>query len=460
MRRCHKTTKKINTMQKVIEDNNYIHLAEKLQEHNSFWKTKVNIYVKNQSPINRAVVNDAYECFDILIKNGADINDEKTFLAILSHICAKNDYKYFDEIYKNPNLDIGLCFRSLGRRKFKIISGSIIGKLLNHPNINNTTINCDTIDNFIGTNQPEWVYTLFDPQYGIKMDSNVLQSGLCTSIRNKNYELVEFFISQGANVNKKNDHSNQYPINDLCFYPNINIFKLLLKNGLDCNLINYTGENPMLYITHYVYNYGMSKQKFKQLYNLTELLIENGSDVKYKNKNNLNPIRCAIEKHCYEFIELFIKFGAEIEEDDIMYLAFPYIDAHIKNPMLEKIINILIENGCNLLYQNESSCLLLKLLNIDMEIYYRHILKNINLFDIIVKELKKIPIDERKKYLVDKKYPSRILVIDNNNQWQYKNVVENILFYFDYAQKRCKHYGFSYTRDYYVELNNLLKIDP
>ncbi|MBN1798262.1 MAG: ankyrin repeat domain-containing protein [Spirochaetales bacterium] len=112
-------------------------------------------------------------------------------------------------------------------------------------------------------------------------------SPLMYCIATGKFEMAEFLINNGAELNYQDDLSGDTALGLAVHYENYELVKLLLKKGADPNIPrNYLG--PALFITLLDNNY-----------DLFELLIEYHADIFYKNKYFDDEIQTALD--CAEF---------------------------------------------------------------------------------------------------------------------------------------------------------------
>jgi hypothetical protein len=109
---------------------------------------------------------------------------------------------------------------------------------------------------------------------------------LVHAINREHYELCEFLIKNGADVNIIiNDENLLMRIINFskhCFNPNFKIFKLLIDSGCDVNYTNSFGFNTL----HFLCMQGSNNHVF---YKIIELLIENGIDIFAKDNTGNIP---------------------------------------------------------------------------------------------------------------------------------------------------------------------------
>lgn len=109
------------------------------------------------------------------------------------------------------------------------------------------------------------------------------QNPLKIAIGNKNLEMVELLLNNGANPNQYIDTGavfNTTPLLEAVAEQDINIIKLLVKNGANINLPAHhyadekvTGTSPLMYAVFYVQNRTGTA--------IVEYLLRNGADVNY-----------------------------------------------------------------------------------------------------------------------------------------------------------------------------------
>lgn len=487
---CHESDKpKTRTLQLTIDNNDYCHLAERLNETNSLWKQRIKDKVNKIRPLQRAVNFGANECFDLLVQNGADINDDNTLSAVISKLCLDNNERYFNEIYKNPKLNIEYCFREISKSKYKASEVIAFDKLLKHPNITCTTINISTLLGYIKSNRLEIVQILLDKSRQIKIEDNTLENGLCYAIYCKRYEFVKFLLNCGANINKhaNNYHDynydytrcynyyinyNKYILNCEAnyLYPillcvesmNIKMIQLLIDHKVDWNMIKDL-DNILIILTKNAITrrYNNNTMINRQLnVKIANIFIDNGVKIDFINSNNMSPVRVAISAYIPELLQLYIDRGVTIKESDILFIAqyAHSIKNNVDKQDIQDTIDILIKHGCSLLYHNDKTCLILE--RMQQTKPYMHSEYNISevIFKLIYIELTKLSIEQRKEYLLETKYTYIIHKNPNNNESKDVIITENIMYIIDYLIDNNKD-NYNYNNKYLSLLYNNFKIE-
>lgn len=149
-------------------------------------------------------------------------------------------------------------------------------------------------------------------------------------------EMVEMLINKGAVVDAR-DVNNITPLMELTtkLNGNIDIAKILLKNGAQAGAVANDGYTPL----HFACSNGNLK--------LFELLIAHGADVKVKDNLGESPLHMALRRTDPppELIKGLIKHGADVNEQDNESQA-PLYEAALSGST--SIIKILLDAGAEI----------------------------------------------------------------------------------------------------------------
>jgi len=123
--------------------------------------------------------------------------------------------------------------------------------------------------------------------------------------QNGNFEIIEFLVSNLANINMKNSYSTYYPIFDAITATNdknvYDIIKLLLDNGADINSIDSFG-NTLLH-------YAVEKENIA----LVQLLLTSGCKVNQTKRHDKDTaLHYAYFQKNKQIISMLIDAGANI----------------------------------------------------------------------------------------------------------------------------------------------------
>lgn len=124
----------------------------------------------------------------------------------------------------------------------------------------------------------------------------------------KNYfEVIEFLINNGANINSNQSYYKEIPLHRVCarIRPKMNVVKLLLERGSEVNAENITGKTPVFYC-----NFNFSVE-------LLNLLVSYGADIKHTDKYNNSLlhddyIMCGDNDDFEEYLKVIIALGLDI----------------------------------------------------------------------------------------------------------------------------------------------------
>jgi len=124
--------------------------------------------------------------------------------------------------------------------------------------------------------------------------------------REKNLEIVKILIKNGANINQKNRYSTLYPIFDTLIYINkrdpFPIIELLIKSGADINSVDSFG-NTLLH-------HAVEQENMK----LIELLITYGCNINYTLRHDKDtPLHYACFRKNRKIIYTLIENNANRE---------------------------------------------------------------------------------------------------------------------------------------------------
>ncbi len=179
-----------------------------------------------------------------------------------------------------------------------------------------------------------FMVTVFVLSLGLNLQAQNLQH-LFSAIKNNNYDSVKILISQGVDVNAKND-DGLTPLMLACYTDTKgNIVKLLIDKGADVNTKDNDGETPLLYAC-----------ANDTTGNIVKLLIDNGADVNAKDNDGDTPLMFA----CYKdtkgnIVKLLLDKGADVNvknNDGLTPLMVAC--AYNKN---DKIVKSLLDHGAD-----------------------------------------------------------------------------------------------------------------
>ena len=142
-------------MHKIIKNNDAGNLEKLLQNGNTLTLNDPFLSGHYYTPVQAAIAYNAPECFDLLIKAGANpynyrylYGGNALVLAIQQAVFGGN-IKYFDEVYKFPKLELIHGINELSKKKYNNgLSYELFIKILEHPNIQYEPIHPFYLRNF------------------------------------------------------------------------------------------------------------------------------------------------------------------------------------------------------------------------------------------------------------------------------------------------------------------------
>ncbi|XP_051167818.1 ankyrin-3-like [Leptopilina boulardi] len=110
-------------------------------------------------------------------------------------------------------------------------------------------------------------------------------TALHKAVENEYYEVVEFLLSKGANINAMTE-LNETPLHIAAQIRNKRIVILLLEKGANINAITNTGDTPLHLAAKCLYPHDNGET--------LKILIKNNANLKAKNNFNLSPLNYSV----------------------------------------------------------------------------------------------------------------------------------------------------------------------
>ncbi len=179
---------------------------------------------------------------------------------------------------------------------------------------------------------------------------------LIIACKSGNIKMAELLISQGADVNFKNQE-NETPLGQACWNNRLSIIELLISKGVDLDA-ECSGIDTAIEIALWRSNW-----------NLVKLLISNGANVNPDIRRS--PLFQAVMEDNFEIAKFLVENGAIVnckgivDNDDKMYYKTA-LEIAIENLNYE-LVEFLLSNGAEIYpsYENEDKLRRMNLLNDD-----------------------------------------------------------------------------------------------
>ena len=121
---------------------------------------------------------------------------------------------------------------------------------------------------------------------------------------NPEVEVLKYLISQGADVNAK-DNDGETPLHHTVFNSNIEVLKYLVSQGVDVNAKNNNGRTPL----HLAANFSRDPEVLKYL-------VSQGADINAKDNDGETPVHCTAYNRDVEVLKYLISQGADVNAQD------------------------------------------------------------------------------------------------------------------------------------------------
>jgi ankyrin repeat protein len=330
--------------------------------------TKSIVTKKNKdgySPLWKAVENENYLLVNLLLKNGADANDnnvESKPILLLAHeknqslrsLKSKNIFlelinsganvniRTSNTISESSNLKKSLLHEitEIGDRE---LCKLLIDKGANYKEkIENNSLLHIAVKK--GKEGPALLYLNHAILIDDKGDNG--DTALILSIRERYYSIFRNLLDKGANVNLSNFHGDT-PLSISVGQGNIPIINLLIERGADINHLNEMGNTILMEVCR-----GVIKNRKDQNI-IISLLLKSGINLNAKNIYGNSAISYSINTKNFKLLKHLLKIGADINILDsngntlVHKVVLLALFERLKNKELDDMIDILIANGIN-----------------------------------------------------------------------------------------------------------------
>lgn len=170
---------------------------------------------------------------------------------------------------------------------------------------------------------------------------------LCSAVKNKHMDCVEYLLEQGADVNGYGEFDRTPLIYAIKEKPNLEMVKFLVEHGADVNKEDGLSTTPLINAAYW-----------KSL-DIVKYLVENGADVNKNKENGTTPLYNASRVLCIDIVKYLVEHGADVNKKmDNKTLLYSIMKRETySNPntitLRADIVKFLLENGAKCECDNE-----------------------------------------------------------------------------------------------------------
>ncbi|XP_028417232.1 uncharacterized protein LOC114541516 [Dendronephthya gigantea] len=273
--------------------------------------------------------------------DGSDVKQEASGSA---NVCEEGKHKFWDEIRKQVECGENkedhwqrtILWRAF---QFSPVDQKIAKYLVDHgADINSQNEEGETVLG-IATRNGLLDLVKYFVQYGPKRTFPDDYRSLQSAIQSQSFEIVEYFVKSGANVNG-NDSDGEtvlhYAVSKVLHYAvskgTLEMVKYLVENGADVNGKDTKGWT----VLHYAVT--------ECTMDIVNYLVENGADVIGKTTNGWTVLHDAVTKGTLEMAEYLVENGADVNGNDTD--GWTVLHNAVTEGKLE-IVKYLVENGAD-----------------------------------------------------------------------------------------------------------------
>ncbi|MGD8501864.1 MAG: ankyrin repeat domain-containing protein, partial [Phycisphaerales bacterium] len=252
-----------------------------------------------QTPLHSALQRGNKELTELFINTGADINIKNNYGQTPLNLAARDGLKHIVERLLAKGADVK-AQNDNGRTSIGLAKENghteIVELLLEHANQSGDSKEIMTFYDYAAVGDIEQIKSLVSQGMDVNAKTEAGTIALHFAVRNGHRDIAEYFISQGADTDTKNNYGYT-PL--LLATGHKDIAELLIAKGANINTKNNSGQTPM----HLAARNGQK--------DVIELLIAKGADVNAKDRWKWTPLKWADYGGHGEVSELLRKHGAE-----------------------------------------------------------------------------------------------------------------------------------------------------
>ena len=126
------------------------------------------------------------------------------------------------------------------------------------------------------------------------------------ALAGRHFQLAEVLHRNGSSVDQRGGLSSNSPLHSAARFSDLEMVQVLLDYGIDVNVRNYHGSNPLAFAT-----YGQFKDP-----RLVRLLLDRGADPNVRRQFGTTPLHQASQNGTIEIVRLLVEHGARVEVQD------------------------------------------------------------------------------------------------------------------------------------------------
>ncbi|XP_050505213.1 ankyrin-1-like [Diabrotica virgifera virgifera] len=283
---------------------------------------------RGRSPLHYATFNNDLELVRLLTESGANVQYSSTDVDIDMPILFAVEVGNIEIVkyYLENGIDVDVKLGKYKMTPLHIAASRGYIKLVDFLLLNNANVhlkdlqNRSSIHHAVISGKVKIVHDIIEKGVNINDGDIFKWTPLYIACRENYFEIVKLLFQNGAMSNLEERSRNRCPVHLATEMGRIEIIKYFISGGVDVNL-GTTEECTLLHVA----------ARFKQI-EIVKYLLENGADVN-KKIQGVTPLYVAVDSSCPNVTELLIQNGADLklaecEGESILSLALEVVRAY------------------------------------------------------------------------------------------------------------------------------------
>lgn len=148
------------------------------------------------------------------------------------------------------------------------------------------------------------IKTMLQNGFDIETKSDSGNTALKIASKKNHFELIDYLIEQGADVNSRSTRNRSTPLHAAAYRGHYEVVQLLLKHGADISARNHNGNTPL------------SLAAKKNHARVVELLLQSGASLEVQNNKGATPLIMAAAHGSLSTTQLLLDKGADPLKSD------------------------------------------------------------------------------------------------------------------------------------------------